>query len=711
MSYCFKLALLLIISLTSLAAGARGGSRAVDTVCNGSLTGTIAGDIIVPAGGACTLYQAKVDGDVRVLPKASLLVDGREEWSTIAGDVEADNCASAFLEGSVTVGGNVPIRNCKGASGFSGPGVKIRGNFRCEDNQAACRATLGEVAGDVVIEKNRSTVAGEVSLSVIGGDLACKRNTPAPTHALGGEWVGGHLQGQCAANLGFAAAPYPCASLAGLALPDTTVSLAQTYAAGTVVTGTVTAPVSLCRVVGKIQPSTNPVGDSNINFEVWLPTENWTGRYEQAGNGGSAGSIRYVFDVGSLQAAAANNNAAASTDDGTSVPAGFYALGHPQKINDFGYRAVHRTALDSRVIVAAFYGTPPAYAYFKGCSNGGREGLMEAQRYPEDFDGIMVGAPPIFQIPVHAAFLWNAQHLNNPNNPAGFIPNSSLPAITNAVQGACANTKTVPTDNFLGDLTQCHFSTQSLWPTLTQQQIQSLDAVYNGPTTSAGVSVGPGYEPGNEAQLWLGNITETPVTTVITYLLQETPATWNPLVDFDVDTTPAIENTFPIVPPSPASAVQTVGSAFTTANPNLTAFRAHGGKLIHYHGWADPTHPSLNSVNYFNRVVAFEQQTRPNHRSALAETQEYYRLLMAPGMGHCRGGPGPSVFGENGGSGPASSDMFTALERWVEEDIAPAQVNATDAPGTFTRPLCPYPQNATYTGTGSTADAANFVCR
>src|SRR5262249_33770646 len=158
------------------------------------------------------------------------------------------------------------------------------------------------------------------------------------------------------------------------------ISLAQLYEKDATITGTVTAPVNLCRVAGTINPSTNPSRDSNIKFEVWLPTDNWTGRYEQVGNGGLAGSIRYVFDIASMQVAAANNNATASTDDGSSqlpgTQVGLFAIGHPQKINDYGYRAVHRTALNAEVIVAAFYGNPALHRYFNGCSKGGGEGLM-----------------------------------------------------------------------------------------------------------------------------------------------------------------------------------------------------------------------------------------------------------------------------------------------------------------------------------------------
>ncbi len=725
MSYRVRLLLLSSVSLAALAAGSI-AAQAADTVCNGSMTGAISGNLVVPAGAACTLYQANVSGNVQVLQNASLTVDGLEEWSSIGGNVQANQCASTLLEGSVTVGGNVQIQNCTGTSGFAGPGIKIHGNFQCQNNQGACEATLGEVSGNAQIQGNRAVTAGDISLDVIGGNLQCQGNTSAPTHALGGEWVLGNLQGQCAASLGFAAAPYSCGSLTGLSLPDTTISLAQVYSAGTVIHGTTTAPVSLCRVVGNIMPSTNPAHDLNINFEVWLPTADWTGRYEQVGNGGFAGSIEYT----ALKGAAGINNAAVSTDDGSSQPAGAaggsFALGHPQRINDYGYRAVHLTDLDAQLIVSAFYGSTPAHTYFNGCSKGGEEALMEVQRYPDDFDGILGGAPANTFVPLLSEQTYNATQVTNPNSPNGFIPNSVLPAVTNAVQTACANAKTVPTDNFLGNPAECTFNPQTLFASfLTPAQITAISNVYNGIVTDVGVSpfnIGPGPEPGNEAQEWPGNDTEATLTAVpttsdfgfgngiFTQFLQQ--PSFNTLQEFNVSTSPGVLNAFPISPPSPGSAEQTIGSALTADDPDLTAFKAHGGKLIEYHGWADPLIGSMYSVDHYNGVVAYEGQ-------GYQGTQSYYRLFMAPGMGHCSGGPGLNSFGNvtsNSGSGPASSDIFTALETWVEHGLAPAQVIATDAPnaftvGTFTRPLCPYPQNATYTGTGSTSDTANFVCR
>lgn len=720
-----------LLSSVSLAALVVGGTAWADTVCNGSLTGNIAGNLVVPAGGSCTLYQANVSGNVRVSQNASLTVNGLEEWSSIGGNVQATACASTLLEGSVTVGGNVQIQQCTQTSGFAGPGIKIRGNFQCQNNQGPCEATLGEVGGNAQIQNNSSATAGDISLDVVGGNLQCQGNTAAPTHALGGGWVGGNLQGQCAANLGFAAAPYACGSLTGLSLPDTTITAAQVYPAGTpipeysggVLSGrTTTAAVSVCRLVGQIMPSTNPANDSSINFEVWMPTSDWTGRYEQVGNGGFAGSIEYT----PLKGAVAINNASASTDDGSSQPAGAapgsFALGHTQRINDYGYRAVHRTDLNAELIVSAFYGGPPAHNYFNGCSKGGEEALMELQRYPDDFDGILGGAPASNFVVLLSDATSIAQQLTNPYNPNGFIPSSDLPAITNAVQTVCANAKTVSTDNFLGNPTQCTFNPQTLFASfLTPTQITALSNVYNGIVTEVGAppfNVGAGLEPGNEAQLWAGINTQTSLTTpptstqyffgngAYTQFLQQ--PTFNTMQEFNVSTSPQMMNEFPISPPSPGSAEQTIGSALTANSTDLSPFKAHGGKIIQYQGYADQLLPSGFSLQHYNAVVASGGQ-------GYSGTQNYYRLFMAPGMGHCGGGPGVNSFGNvtsNSGSGPASSDIFTALETWVEQGVAPAQVIGTNTPSaTFTRPLCPYPQNATYTGSGNTNVAANFVCQ
>lgn len=503
-----------------------------------------------------------------------------------------------------------------------------------------------------------------------------------------------------------------CDSLKSMSLPSTTISLAQSYAAGQVIAGTTAAPVDLCRVVGTIMPAS----DSNINFEVWMPASNWTGRYEQVGNGGFAGSIAY----GPLVAVAANNNAAASTDDGTSQPpgqpGGSFALNHPERVKDFGFRAVHMTNVNAKAIVTAFYGKAPSYSYFNGCSKGGQESLMEAQRYPDDFDGILGGAAASDWLPLMAGFVWDTQLVADSPNP-GFLLSANLPALAAAASAQCAGAKLFPTDDFFDDPAECHFNAQALLCTgtpgsscLTQAQIDAVEAVIYGPQTAWGQHIAVGYEP--EFLLWAGIITQaTP-----------TPADATAQAFFGVGFyTNFITPSMPLNGPgsfdvnfSPFVAASQIDSFLTAYDPDLRKFSQRGGKLIQYHGWADPLVAPRFSVNYFNRVVKFNR--KHGHREeALRDTQDFFRLFMAPGMGHCGGGPGLNSFGQvgqGGGSGPAESDIFSALEKWVETGIAPEKIIATGGTpsNTFTRPLCPYPQKARYMS-GDPAGADSFVCR
>jgi hypothetical protein len=500
-----------------------------------------------------------------------------------------------------------------------------------------------------------------------------------------------------------------CESLKNLSLPGTTISLAQSYAAGQVITGTTAAPVDLCRVVGKIAPST----DSNINFEVWMPSSNWTGRYEQVGNGGFAGSIVY----GALQAAVANNNATASTDDGSSqppgTPGGFFALGHPERIKDYGFRAVHLTNVNSKAIVQSFYGKRAKHSYFNGCSKGGQESLMEAQRFPDDFDGILGGAAASDWIPLFSGFVWGAQKIADAS--AGFVPSANLPALAAAASTQCSKAKLLSTDSFFNDPRDCHFNAQALLckgtpdsSCLTQPQIDAVNAVLDGPRTASGEQVAVGYEP--EFPLWAGIITQAnptpPGATIQGFFgvgfytnFITPPMPLNGPGAFDVNT-------------SPEEADEQQGATMNSYNPDISKFRRHGGKLIQYHGWADPLVSPRFSVDYFQKVVAFnEKHGRDRGDGALRDTQDFFRLFMAPGMSHCGGGPGLNSFGQNGGSGPAASDIFSALEKWVEEDVAPEKIIATGGapPNTFTRPLCPFPERAVFVG-GDPANAASFAC-
>ena len=497
-----------------------------------------------------------------------------------------------------------------------------------------------------------------------------------------------------------------CEGLQGLQLPDTTISLAKSYAKGDAITTTSKAPVDLCRVAGMIAPSS----DSNINFEVWMPSSNWTGRYVQTGNAGFAGSIVY----GLLSAVAANGDATAVTDDGSSQPpgqpAGSFALNHPERVKDFGFRAEHLTSVNAKSIINAFYGQAPRYSYFRGCSKGGQAALMEAQRFPDDFDGIMAGAAPSHWTSFASAAMWNAQQVADGSNP-GYLPSANLAALAAAASAQCASAKLVPADNFFNDPRRCHFNPQVLLCTgapdsncLTQPQIDAVQNVLAGPTTASG-RIAPGIEPEFG---WDGRLTQAAPTPFVSGTagffgigfwgnFMPTPKGLNGPDSFDINT-------------SPFDAAMQLGSVLNAYDPDLRKFRQRGGKLVQYHGWADPLVSPRFAVNYFKSVVEFnEQHVYPD--DALKNTQEFFRLYMAPGLGHCSGGPGLNSFGQFGGSGPAESDMFSALERWVEQGIAPDKVIATggSAPNAFTRPLCPYPQKAHYVS-GDPAKADGFVC-
>ncbi len=524
------------------------------------------------------------------------------------------------------------------------------------------------------------------------------------------------------------AAAQSCEKLASLKLANTTITSAVTVPAGPFrppsgppgTPGSVDLP-AFCRVAGVIEPTT----DSEIKFEVWLPVAAWNGNFQQVGNGGFAGSIVYPALGRALQ----DGYASASTDDGhagVGIDAS-WALGHPEKLIDFGYRAVHETAGKAKAIVQAFYGTAPRRSYFNGCSDGGREALMEAQRFPEDFNGILAGAPANFWSHGLAGAIWTQKALLD--NPASYIPASKLPAIQSAALAACDTLDGVR-DGIIGDPRRCRFDPAVLQcrgadgpDCLTVPQVEALKKVYAGPKNpSTGQQIYPGYEPGDESEptMWARWITGTGSSNkplllafgfgTFAYMVFENPNWDFHTLNFDNDVKLAEEKLGPIL---------------DSTNANLEPFRARGGKLIHYHGWADPALPPRASIDYYESVMARMRGAAPQGQgaSALTETQKFYRLFMAPGVGHCGGGPGPNTFGRLPTGlpvkkGDAEHDALTALEQWVERGVAPEKVIATkyanDNPMdgvAMTRPLCPYPEEAQWTRKGGTNDAANFVCK
>jgi len=498
-----------------------------------------------------------------------------------------------------------------------------------------------------------------------------------------------------------------CESLATLPLANTTIAAAVSVPAGPFTAPDGTAFASLpafCRVAGSIKPT----GDSDIRFEVWMPAAGWNGRFAGADNGGFGGSINY----GKIGDALAHGYAAASTDTGHqagslgALDAG-WALGHPEKVVDFGYRAIHLTAQMAQAIVAAFYGQPPAHSYFDGCSNGGRQGLMEAQRFPADYDGIVAGSPANDWTHLFSAGVWDNQVLAQ-----NYLPPSKLPAIEAAALAACDALDGV-VDGVIDDPRKCRFDPSTLLcqsaetdACLTAPQVATLKELYAGPVNAEGVQVFPGYPVGGQTgangwPLWVTGSTQGTGAMFyfgyffFTDIVYGNPE-WNPLA-FDLDTDVAAADT-------------STGATLNAIDPDLTAFRERGGKLILFHGWSDPAISAPSTIDYYQSVTA---------RPAVARQPPFIRLFLAPGMQHCQNGPGPDSFGQNGfDRGDPQHDLEFALEVWVEQGITPERIIATrynaDLDPTSgvlrTRPLCAYPAAARWVGQGSTDDAANFVC-
>jgi len=504
------------------------------------------------------------------------------------------------------------------------------------------------------------------------------------------------------------AAADSCEGLAALALPDTMITLAQSVPAGRVIPPygkPIDKLPAFCRVAGVIRPT----GDSYIRFELWLPASGWNQKLLGVGNGGFGGSINYSSMAGDLR----RGYATAATDTGHEAEAedASWAFRHPEKVTDFGYRALHETTENSKILIQAFYRRLPQRSYFDGCSDGGREALMEAQRFPEDFDGILAGAPANFWTHMMAGGVDLIQKLYG-SNPAGYISTIKIPAISASALAACDAQDGVK-DGIINDPSQCHFDPSVLLcegdisrSCLTAPQISSLKKLYAGAQDSHGGQIFPGFMPGGEdgpngwAPWLIGtgpgkSSTAVYVENYFRYMVFEDP-TWNPL-------TAKIDS-------AERTADEKTARALNATDPDLRRFRTRGGKLILYHGWNDPAISPLNTINYYKSVLA---------DMGAQNAESFVRLYMVPGMQHCFPGLGPNSFGQLGTTTAKGLEhgIYAALERWVETGTAPGDIIATkyaedDAAKEvlMTRPLCPYPQVARYKGIGDTNDDANFVC-
>ena len=482
-----------------------------------------------------------------------------------------------------------------------------------------------------------------------------------------------------------------CDRVTALSLPNTVVTGAEMIAAGAFAPPGGGRPPSaaqmsvyaelpaFCRVSATLTPS----DDSDVKVEVWLPSAGWNGKYQAVGNGAFTGSIRH----GSMAAAVARGYASSSTDTGHVGNTASFGLGHPEKVIDFGYRSVHEMTVFAKAAVAAHYGEAPRYSYWNGCSAGGRQAMKEAQRFPADFDGIIAGAPGLDWTGRAAGSLRVAKPLEADEAMRLLAPQRRL--VHDAVLAACDAADGVR-DGVVGDPERCDFDPAVLQcegdageSCLTAAQVGTVRMLYSSPENPKTGRPITGLLPGSELGWtdlgWTRSARATGLEQ-FRYLTFADPEWTVERFNFETDVVLAEERD---------------DDTLNALNPNLKPFFDRGGKLLSYHGWSDPQISPANVTQYYNRVV--------DAIGSREEVHDSYRLFMAPGMGHCGGGAGPSRF-----------DMLAALEQWVEEGEAPDRIIASrvrDGEVDRTRPLCPYPEQAVYTGGGSTDEAENFVCR
>jgi feruloyl esterase len=449
--------------------------------------------------------------------------------------------------------------------------------------------------------------------------------------------------------------------------------------------------VPFCRVVG----FATPTSDSHISFEVWLPiATNWNGKYVGIGNPGFIGSISY----GGLVREIAHGSATASTDTGhadvgaTNEAPDVWAIGHPEKIADWGYRAVHVTTTTAKELLRAFYGKPARLSFWSSCHEGGNQALTEAQKYPEDFDGIAAGDPAyeITHLQAMSEYVtWLS--LKDGVKAPGYIPPSKYAVIHRAALDACDTLDGVR-DGVIEDPTRCRFDPETIRcpgttdnaSCLTGPQVETAKRIYAGPKFSDGTQIYPGFDPGSEMGWGLMAAGPDPLSISTGFFKSVVfgDSRWD-FRTFDVDR-------------DTRTADSKVGALVNSNDPNLKPFKDHGGKLLLYESWDEAIIPPRSAIDYYNSVQ--------KAMGGPAKTKDFFRLFVVPGMGMCPG----FGFGSDG-----TFDAMDVVQKWRETNVAPDKIINTHRTGGAvdkTHPACPYPQVAIYKGAGDVMDAANFAC-
>ena len=537
--------------------------------------------------------------------------------------------------------------------------------------------------------------------------------------ALGGCTTGPAMQSQMAA-----VKPGECAALVGIASEMATITSATPVAAADTI-GTTKVNVPFCRVQGVARPST----DSLINFEVWLPAAGaWAGRLKTDGTGGYAGATpvaRMAADlaIGFVVAGSDMGHAGGESADWT--------MGHPEKVKDWGYRAHYFVTTAAKALTNAYYGKPAAHTYFEGCSNGGRQAMMMAQRYPELFDGIVAGAPSQFYGDTLLSLVWTG-HSQVPVFGQPPVLSSEKRTMMSARARAACDAQDGLVDQQITNPRACTFDPAVLQCTgaetadcLTAEQLRAARAVYRGIPAADGGQRWNGPVVGSEAD-WIPAFADTGGYGVFIghFVYSQLSPPYIPRSSLNVATE--------------YDRIKEAVSPFTVApSPDLTRFKARGGKIIQYHGWNDAVVAPHTSPNYAHALAQFERlkglspaafdQAVENLSAAdvaaaaqaqAPVVQQYHRLFMLPNVAHCGGGSGPSNIG--GGTGDplpafrdADHDVVLAVARWVEQGVAPEAIVATtlkDGAATRQRPVCVYPKQARYNGSGDINVASNFSC-